>query len=72
MAVRQVASEYGLDMERVMMVGDGENDVAAMQVVGHPVAMGNAEPAARAAARYTVGHVDAGGLREAVALALRL
>ncbi|PNY80020.1 Cof-type HAD-IIB family hydrolase [Deinococcus koreensis] len=71
-AVRRVAAQYGLEMGRVMMVGDGENDVAAMRVVGHGVAMGNAEPLARAAARHTVGHVDAGGLREAVELALTL
>ncbi|MBB6017526.1 Cof-type HAD-IIB family hydrolase [Deinococcus radiopugnans] len=71
-AVRRIAAEYGLDMTRVMMVGDGENDVSAMRVVGHPVAMGNADPPALAAARYTVGHVDDGGLREAVGLALTL
>lgn len=71
-AVRRIAETYGLDLGQVMMVGDGENDVSAMRVVGHPVAMGNADPPARAAARYTVGDVDAGGLREAVELALAL
>ncbi|THF88362.1 Cof-type HAD-IIB family hydrolase [Deinococcus sp. KSM4-11] len=71
-AIRKVAQRYGLDMERVMMVGDGENDIAAMNVVGHPVAMGNAVAAAVSASRYRVGHVDAGGLREAVELALTL
>ena len=34
--------------------------------------MGNAEPAAREAARYQVGHVDEGGLVEALELALTL
>ncbi|WP_412029097.1 Cof-type HAD-IIB family hydrolase [Deinococcus yunweiensis] len=71
-AVKKIAQGYGLSMDRVMMVGDGENDVAAMNVVGHPVAMGNAVPLARAASRYTVADVDAGGLREAVELALTL
>ncbi len=71
-ALTRIAAKYGLDMDRTMMVGDGENDVAAMRVAGHPVAMGNADPPALAAARYVVGHVDAGGLREAVVLALRL
>jgi hydroxymethylpyrimidine pyrophosphatase-like HAD family hydrolase len=33
--------------------------------------MGNAEPAVRAAAHLTVGHVDEGGLLEALALAGR-
>ncbi|MFC5847756.1 Cof-type HAD-IIB family hydrolase [Deinococcus petrolearius] len=71
-AVTRIAAQYGIPLERVMMVGDGENDVSAMRVVGHAVAMGNSEPPALAAARYTVAHVDAGGLREAAELALRL
>ncbi|MFB9992280.1 Cof-type HAD-IIB family hydrolase [Deinococcus oregonensis] len=71
-AIRRIAAGYGLTLDRVMMVGDGENDVSAMQVVGHPVAMGNADAPAREAARYHVGHVDDGGLAEAVRLALTL
>ncbi|WP_034384184.1 Cof-type HAD-IIB family hydrolase [Deinococcus sp. YIM 77859] len=71
-AVTRVAAAYGVPLSRVMMVGDGHNDVSALQVVGHPVAMGNAEAEARAAARYHVAHVDAGGLVEAVGLALTL
>lgn len=71
-AVRAVAGEYGVPLERVMMVGDGANDVPVMRIVGFPVAMGNAEPAAREAARHHVGDVDRGGLAEAIALALGL
>ncbi|EYB67662.1 Cof protein [Deinococcus phoenicis] len=71
-AVTRIAAAYGVPLERVMMVGDGHNDVSAMRVVGYPVAMGNADAEARAAARTHVGHVDAGGLAEAVGLALRL
>ncbi|WP_425147457.1 Cof-type HAD-IIB family hydrolase [Deinococcus sp.] len=71
-AVQSVASRYGLPLADVMMVGDGENDVGVMREVGHPVAMGNAVPAALAAARYTVGSVDEAGLAEALRLALRL
>jgi Cof subfamily protein (haloacid dehalogenase superfamily) len=69
-AVRAVAAEYGVPLERVMVVGDGSNDAPAMRAVGFPVAMGNAEPEAREAARYAVGHVDEVGLAEALALAL--
>ncbi|WP_104990563.1 HAD hydrolase family protein [Deinococcus sp. NW-56] len=71
-AVTRVAEAYGVPLSRAMMVGDGHNDVTAMRVVGHPVAMGNADAEARAAGRWHVGHVDAGGLLEAVELALRL
>ena len=71
-AVRIVAREYGLALDEVMMVGDGANDVTTMRAVGVPVAMANAEPEALAAARHTVGHVDEGGLAEALELALSL
>lgn len=71
-AIRRVAASYGVPLERVMMVGDGHNDVLAMQVVGFPVAMQNADEEARAAARHFVGHVDAGGLAEAIELAMTL
>jgi hydroxymethylpyrimidine pyrophosphatase-like HAD family hydrolase len=71
-AVRAVAREYGLPLERVMMVGDGANDVPAMRIVGAPVAMANAERAAIEAARHHVGDVDRGGLVEALELARTL
>jgi Cof subfamily protein (haloacid dehalogenase superfamily) len=71
-AVRAVAREYGIPLEQVMMVGDGANDAPAMRIVGAAVAMGNAERAAREAARYQVADVDRGGLVEALELALTL
>jgi Cof subfamily protein (haloacid dehalogenase superfamily) len=71
-AVRAVAREYGVPLERVMMVGDGANDVPVMRIVGAAVAMGNAERAAREAARHHVGDVNRGGLVEALELALTL
>jgi Cof subfamily protein (haloacid dehalogenase superfamily) len=71
-AVRVIAREHGVSLDRVMMVGDGANDVPVMRIVGAPVAMGNAEPAAVEAARYHVGDVDDGGLVEALELALTL
>jgi Cof subfamily protein (haloacid dehalogenase superfamily) len=71
-AIATVAHRYGLKTSEVMMVGDGENDVSAMNAVGYPVAMGNAEPAAVAASRYRVGHVNDAGLVEALDLAMTL
>jgi Cof subfamily protein (haloacid dehalogenase superfamily) len=71
-AVRLVATEYGVPVERVMMVGDGANDVSVLRLVGYSVAMGNAEPVAKQTARYQVSDVDRGGLAEALALALTL
>ncbi len=71
-AVRAIANEYGVPLQRVMFVGDGGNDVSALQLVGFPVAMRNAEPSALASARLVVSDVDRGGLAEALALAITL
>ena len=70
-AVRAVAEAYGFALGEVMVVGDGHNDATAMAAVGYPVAMANADDAARAAARIHVGHVDENGLVEAIDLAIR-
>ncbi|HEX6533458.1 MAG TPA: Cof-type HAD-IIB family hydrolase [Gemmatimonadaceae bacterium] len=69
-AVRAIAGEYGVPVEQVMFVGDGANDAPAMRIVGHSVAMGNAEPEVRDVARSAVAHVDEGGLAQALELAL--
>jgi Cof subfamily protein (haloacid dehalogenase superfamily) len=69
-AIRTIASATGAPLAEIMFVGDGMNDLAGLQTVGFPVAMGNAEPAVRAAARTVVGHVDDGGLVEALELAI--
>ncbi len=69
-AVRVIAAEYGVTLDEVMYVGDGHNDTPALRIVGWPVAMGNAEPAAQALARHVVGHVDADGAVEALAMAV--
>jgi hydroxymethylpyrimidine pyrophosphatase-like HAD family hydrolase len=55
-----------------MMVGDGDNDLPALRIVGAPVAMGNAEPEVQAVARHVVGDVEHDGLVEAFELAMRL
>ena len=69
-AVRVIAAEYGVSLDEVMYVGDGLNDVPALRIVGCPVAMGNAEPAARALARHVVADVEADGVAEALAMAV--
>ena len=69
-AMRSIAEEYGVPMADVMYVGDSGNDLSALQIVGHPVAMGNADPAVIEAAKHTVDHVDRGGLAQALEMAI--
>jgi Cof subfamily protein (haloacid dehalogenase superfamily) len=70
--VAALAHLLGADLGEVMMVGDGQNDVSAMQVVGHPVAMGNSHEETFAVAKYRVAHVDQDGVAEALQLAISL
>ena len=72
--VRAVAEAYGVPLSAVMFAGDGGNDAAAMTAVGEaggwPVAPANAEPEALERAHDVVGHVDDGGLADALDRAL--
>jgi hypothetical protein len=68
-ALTAAAAEYGFDLADVMYVGDAENDLPALRIVGHPVAMGNAAAPVLEVARLRVGHVDDGGLAQALRLA---
>jgi len=69
-AIRSVAEGYGIPLQDVMYVGDAGNDLSALRIVGHPIAMGNAEPAVLEAAGHVVGHVNQGGLAQALEMAL--
>lgn len=64
--VLAVATDLGVDPELVMMVGDGDNDLSAVRAVGWGVAMGNAEPVLKDAARIVVGDVDDDGAADAI------
>ena len=60
-AVRALAQGLGIRMDQVMCFGDYDNDVEMLDACGVSVAMGNASPAAREAAKYiTADHRDAG------------
>ncbi len=65
-----VAKHYGLTLEQVMMVGDGENDLEILAGVGFGVAMDNASKRVKETARVVVPHVNQGGLADAIGLAL--
>lgn len=69
-AMRTIADQYGIDLRDVMYVGDSGNDLPALRVVGHPVAMANASPAVLAAATRTVASDDEAGVAQALQLAI--
>ena len=65
-AMRIVAAALRVELQDVMYVGDSGNDLAALRIVGHPVAMGNADGAVRSIACHIVGDVEDGGLADAL------
>ena len=67
--MRGSADEYGVALQNVMYAGDAGNDLSALRMVGHPIAMGNADPAVKAAAKHTVECVARGGLAQALDMA---
>lgn len=68
--VRQVALAYGVDLADVMMIGDAPNDLGALAVCGHPVAMADADARVVAVAHTVVPDADKGGVADALALAI--
>jgi Cof subfamily protein (haloacid dehalogenase superfamily) len=66
-AAQWVAGQYGLaDLAHVAMAGDGDNDLELIRAAGLGIAMGNAPAHVQAAADRITGHVDAGGLADAL------
>lgn len=70
-AMQEIAAAYRVDMRDVMYIGDSGNDISALRVVGHPIAMANADPEVIKVAGRTVGHVDDAGVAEALRLAVQ-
>lgn len=66
-ALAALARTLAIPMAEVLAVGDNDNDVSMLSAAGVGVAMGNATPAARAAADYVTASNTEGG----VALAIR-
>ncbi len=64
--VRQFAKTLGLDPGELAAVGDGLNDVSMFDLVGLPVAMGNASDEVKRHARFVVGNQVDDGLAEAI------
>ena len=70
--IAAIATELDLDLGDVMMVGVSHNDRAALEIVGHPVAMGNADDEIKAMAHHVVASVHDDGVVEALILSGQL
>ena len=70
-ALEKLAAFYGLTLKECAAVGDSDNDMAMLRVAALPIAMGNASPAVKAAARYTVAPNGEDGVARAIELCLR-
>jgi Cof subfamily protein (haloacid dehalogenase superfamily) len=55
-----------IDPQNVLAVGDGENDIEMIQLAGIGVAMGNAMPKLKAAAKYVTATNDEDGVAAAI------
>ncbi len=56
----------GVPLERCAAVGDSLNDLSMLEVVGTPIAMGNANSQVKAAARYVAADNGHDGVAEAI------
>lgn len=65
-ALTELAAFLDIPMSEVMAIGDQDNDIPMIQAAGYGVAMGNASPAAAAAARFHTGTNTENGVAMAI------
>ncbi len=61
-AIEMLCSRIGLDPKDAYAVGDGNNDIEMLRLVGHGIAMGEASPGAKEAASYVTSGVNEHGI----------
>lgn len=65
-ALQKLCDYLGCTMENVMTFGDGLNDITMLEMAGMSVAMENAAPEVKAAAKYVTGNCDESGVAQAI------
>ncbi|MBU0616997.1 MAG: HAD hydrolase family protein [Planctomycetes bacterium] len=70
--LKTLLAKLGLELDQVAMVGDDLPDLPVLQACGYPIAVANAVPEVKAAARYVTGKPGGdGAVREALEHLLR-
>ena len=64
--IRHVANGWGIDESEICAVGDDVNDIPMIRAAGLGIAMGNAQPAVKAAADRIAPTHDEDGLAQVV------
>jgi Cof subfamily protein (haloacid dehalogenase superfamily) len=62
--IRALGLMYGVPMEAILTMGDGNNDIGMLQTAGYSVAVANAPDAVRAAARWIIPSCAENGPKE--------
>lgn len=65
-ALERLCQQYGISLDRCIAIGDSENDLEMLQVVGMPVAMGNANDTVKAIAKYITTSNAEDGVAKAI------
>lgn len=66
-AMMKLAADCGVPLERAAFMGDDWPDLPALRIVGFPIAVGDAAPEVKAAAKFvTIARGGRGAVREAV------
>jgi Cof subfamily protein (haloacid dehalogenase superfamily) len=65
-ALKALLKEFGIPTSQVMAIGDGENDIEMLQLVGLGVAVGNAGSHVKEVAKVVVASNDEDGVAEAI------
>lgn len=71
-SLKELCESMKVKRDNVMAVGDSDGDLPMLEVVGHPVIMGNSHPTLRARFETIVSDVDACGAADALDMALDL
>ena len=65
-ALKKLAAHLGIQIDRVMGIGDNLNDLDLVEVAGFGVAMGNGAPEVKAQADYVTDDADNDGVATAL------